>query len=294
MIEVRGLTVRYAGDGKSGPRTAVDGLDLAVPAGRFQGFLGPNGAGKSTTLAALMGLVPRAAGAVQVGGLDPAVDRVALRALVGYVPQQVALHPTLSVRENLAICGGLVGLSGALLRERVARAVVDAQLDGREASRVGALSGGMQRRLNLVASLLHDPQLVLCDEPTAGVDPQSRSHLFDMLRALHARGRTILYTTHYMEEGAALCSHVAIVDRGRVVAEGPLEALLAGDAQAREHTVLLGDAAGAPTGDGAAPAEVIRRALEGAGLVVAAVRPRQKSLEDVFLALTGHALRDRE
>ena len=243
MIAIDDLVVRYPGDRPP----AVDGLTLAVPEGRFCGFLGPNGAGKSTTLAALLGLVKRASGRVAVAGIDPESDPDRLRAVVGYVPQAIALHATLGVRENLVILGGLAGLSGKVLRERVARAIRDARLEGREKSRVGALSGGMQRRLNLVASLLHDPRLILCDEPTAGVDPQSRTFIYEMLRGLNAAGRTILYTTHYLGEVEALCSHVAIIDRGRLVAHGALADLLAG-----------------------------------------------RSLEEVFLSLTGHALRDDE
>ncbi|MCC6625312.1 MAG: ABC transporter ATP-binding protein [Deltaproteobacteria bacterium] len=243
MIDIDALVVRYPGDRPP----AVDGLTFTVPEGRFCGFLGPNGAGKSTTLAALMGLVRRTSGRATVAGIDPQAEPDRLRAVVGYVPQAIALHATLGVRENLVILGGLAGLSGRVLHERVARAIHDARLEGRERSRVGALSGGMQRRLNLVASLMHEPRLILCDEPTAGVDPQSRTFIHHMLRGLNAAGRTILYTTHHMEEVEALCSHVAIVDRGRLVAQGALADVLAG-----------------------------------------------RSLEDVFLSLTGHALRDDE
>jgi ABC-2 type transport system ATP-binding protein len=286
LIAIQDLVVRF---GEKGP-VAVDGLTLSIPEGLFYGFLGPNGAGKSTTLATVMGLISPSAGRVRVAGLDPRQDSARLRAEVGFVPQSIALHQTLSVHENLLVMGGLLGLSGRLLRERVARALQLARLEGRETSRVATLSGGMQRRLNLVASLLHDPRLVVCDEPTTGVDPQSRNHLFDMLRALHAEGRTILYTTHYMEEVEALCSHVAIIDRGRLVTSGELSTLLAGDAHASEHTVLL-EPRPDPSSD-AAP--VMKAALEAAGLRVVAVRPRKKSLEDVFLALTGRALRDEE
>ena len=284
-VSVSELVVRFPG----GRPAAVDGLSLAVPEGRFQGVLGPNGAGKSTTLAVMMGLVTPTAGSVTVAGLDARRQAQRVRALVGYVPQALALHATLTVRENLLINGGLLGLAGRHLSERVARALALAQLEGREESRVATLSGGMQRRLNLVASLLHDPRIIICDEPTTGVDPQSRNHLFEMLRALHAEGRTILYTTHYMEEVEALCSHVAILDHGRLVASGSLAELLAGGSDAHVHTVVLTPRLG--------PAEVldtataIREALARAGLE-AEVRPRRRSLEDVFLALTGRALRD--
>lgn len=253
-IVVEALVVRYPGPGGSA-RAAVDGLSLHVPAGTFYGLLGPNGAGKSTTLAVLAGLVAPSGGSVRVGGLDPIADAAAVGRLIGLVPQAIALHPTLTVRENLAVIGGTMRLGGARLRERIAWAVGVARLEGREQSRVATLSGGMQRRLNLVASLLHDPRVVICDEPTAGVDPQSRNHLFDTLRALHAEGRTILYTTHYMEEVEALCRDVAIIDHGKLVTHGRLDDLLAGDA-------------------------------------VMETKPRRKSLEDVFLQLTGRALRD--
>lgn len=280
-VSVSDLVVCFPG----GRPPAVDGLSLDVPEGVFHGLLGPNGAGKTTTLAVLMGLVTPSGGAVRVAGLDVRTDAARIRAQVGYVPQALALHMMLSVRENLVINGGLLGLTGRLLRERVASAIAMAQLEGREDSRVATLSGGMQRRLNLVASLLHDPRIIICDEPTTGVDPQSRNHLFDMLRALHAEGRTVLYTTHYMEEVEALCSHVAIIDHGRLVAAGTLADLLAGGADAREHTVVLTDTAAGQAAD------AIRQALTSAGLS-AEVRARKKSLEDVFLALTGRALRD--
>lgn len=284
-IAIDSLVVRYPGaDG----RTAVDGLDLRVPQGAFYGLLGPNGAGKSTTIAALAGLLRPTAGTVRVAGLDPAIDGERVRALIGLVPQTLALHATLGVRENLAIIGGAMGLGGARLRERIGWALAAARLEGREASRVGTLSGGMQRRLNMVASLLHDPRVVVCDEPTTGVDPQSRNHLFEMLRALHAEGRTILYTTHYMEEVEALCAAVAIVDRGRLVAEGPLATLLAGDGSTRALRVVLGGA----DGDRPSDVDAIGRALAAAGLEVAEVQPERRSLEDLFLALTGRALRD--
>jgi len=278
-VSISDLVVRFPG----GRPPAVDGLSLQVPEGAFLGLLGPNGAGKSTTLAVLMGLVTPSAGRVLVAGLDVHCAAGQIRAQVGYVPQSLALHSILSVRENLMINGGLLGLTGRRLQERVANAIALAQLEGREESRVATLSDGMQRRLNLVASLLHDPSIIICDEPTTGVDPQSRNHLFDMLRGLHAEGRTILYTTHYMEEVEALCSHVAIIDQGRLVATGTLADLLAGAVDSPEHTVILTNAA---TG-----AEPIRLALANAG-IAAEVRPRKKSLEDVFLALTGRALRD--
>lgn len=276
MIEIRDLRVSF------GALTAVDGLSLAVPDGLLYGLLGPNGAGKTTTLSCVAGLRAPTSGTVRVAGLDPMKDAREVRRLLGLVPQSLALYGTLTVVDNLRIFGGLMGLSGQRLRDRVAWGLALAQLEGRERTAVDTLSGGMKRRLNLACALLHDPRLVICDEPTTGVDPQSRNHLFETIRRLRDEGRTVVYTTHYMEEVEALCSRVAIVDHGRLVADAPLADLLAGGAGGSRFDVAL--AAGATP-------EQVAAALAAAGLT-AQVTAGARSLEDVFLELTGHALRD--
>lgn len=276
-VEIQGLTVRY------GDLCAVDALDLKVARGTLFGLLGPNGAGKTTTLSCVAGLRIPTAGQVRVQGIDVVADPLGARAHIGFVPQHLALYPQLSVRKNINIFGGLHGLSGSALRDRCAWAMALAQLDGRAEAKVGSLSGGMQRRLNLACSLLHDPAVVICDEPTTGVDAQSRNHLFDTIRALHAEGRTVIYTTHYMQEVEALCERVAIIDRGRVVAQNTLAALLAAPPRAEG-----GGRTWRVTAD--ADAAAIEAALAGLGGAKVTEEPR--TLEQVFLELTGHALRD--
>jgi len=277
VIRVQGLVVRF------GSLTAVDGLDLHVPRGRLFGLLGPNGAGKSTTIGGLGGLVAASAGKVEVDGLDVAADPRAVRRRLGIVPQRLALYAALDATENLRIAGGLHGLSGRALAERVAWGLALARLEARHRAPVGTLSGGMQRRLNLACALMHDPPLVICDEPTTGVDPQSRNHIFDMIRALHQEGRTVVYTTHYMEEVEALCEEVAIMDHGRLLACGPLAELVGSPAVGDHLSVAL---------DQAVRPELVQAALQAAGIRVRGVQVPPRSLESVFLELTGRALRD--
>ncbi len=273
-IEIDGLVVRY------GSATAVDGLSLVVPEGAIFGLLGPNGAGKSSSIRCVATVQLPTAGHVRVGGIDVVARPEEARRLLGVVPQHLALYETLSVVENLRVFGGCLGLAGGRLRDRVAWGLALAQLEAHADKQVSMLSGGMKRRLNIAASLLHDPRILVFDEPTTGVDPQSRNHIFDTVRALHAEGRTVVYTTHYMEEVEALCRDVAIVDKGRVVACDRLDRLLQGGAP-REFVLRL---------EGSSPGAV-QAALASAGLR-GEVDARGRSLEDVFLELTGRGLRD--
>lgn len=277
MIQVSDLVVEF------GSLRAVDGLTLHVPAGRLFGLLGPNGAGKSTTIACIGGLLRPTRGSVVVDGRDVGVSPLETRRRIGIVPQRLALYLGLDVLQNLRIAGGLYGLAGARLAERVRWGLALARLEGRERAKVGTLSGGMQRRLNLACAILHDPPLVICDEPTTGVDPQSRNHLFETIRELHREGRTIVYTTHYMEEVEALCEDVAIVDHGKLLRSAPLAELTAGVGAPRRFTLDLVEPATEAR---------VRAALDAAGLGVASLVPPQRGLEEVFLELTGHALRD--
>lgn len=276
MIEISGLVVEY------GTLRAVDDLTLRIPEGSLYGLLGPNGAGKSTTIACIAGLRAPTAGRLIVDGVDVVAEPRAVRSRLGVVPQGLALYPSLSARKNLQIFGGLMGVKGAQLADRVAWGLDLAQLNDRASAPVGTLSGGMKRRLNLAAALLHDPPIIICDEPTTGVDPQSRNHLFETIRALHAEGRTVIYTTHYMEEVEALCTRVAIMDRGRLIADDALSAMLDPAGQGVMSVQLA-----APH----TPAEV-RAALQAAGIEPQAVAHAPRSLETVFLELTGRALRD--
>lgn len=275
-IEIRDLSVRY------GEHAAVSGLSLSVPTGSMFGLLGPNGAGKSSTIRCIATIQRPQGGSIVVGGLDVAARPDEVRRLLGVVPQGLALYEGLRVGENLRIFGALYGLRGARLAERVEWGLDLAQLGPHRHKRAGELSGGMKRRLNIAAALLHDPQILIFDEPTTGVDPQSRNHIFETIRALHAGGRTVVYTTHYMEEATALCDRVAIIDHGRVIACDALDVLLA-RAAPRAFRLAL-----------ATPheAEALRERLVAAGLPLEDLRPEGQSLEAVFLQVTGRALRD--
>ncbi len=219
-IQISDLEVRY------GDHQAVDKLNLTIESGLIYGLLGPNGAGKSTTIHCLCGIMEPNAGRIEIHGQSVSENPKAVRSRVGFVPQTLALYEQLSVHHNLEIFGGLFGLNSSALTKRIEWALEIAQLQNRSSDRVQTLSGGMKRRLNLVSSLLHDPSVIVCDEPTTGVDPQSRNHLFDSIRALNKEGRTVIYTTHYMEEVEALCDRVAIMDHGRIIAEDSLQSFL--------------------------------------------------------------------
>jgi len=205
---------------------AVRGVSFAVAPGEIFGLLGPNGAGKTTTLSMLATLLPPTSGDARVFGPSIVADVTAVRRVVGLAPQEIGLYPELTARENLTFFGRLYGLAGAALRARTDELLGLVGLAGRADDRVRTHSGGMQRRLNLACALVHRPRLLMLDEPTAGVDPQSREHVLDAIRALAREGTTVLYTTHYMEEAEQLCDRIAIMDEGKVVATGTIPELL--------------------------------------------------------------------
>jgi ABC-2 type transport system ATP-binding protein len=281
VIRITDLTVDYEASG--GPVRAVDGLTLTIAEGELFGLLGPNGAGKSTTISCLGGLRRPTSGTVLVDGIDVALHAEQAKERLGVVPQSLALYPSLSVLQNLRIFGGLFGVTGKRLGQRVDWALALAQLEQKRSALVATLSGGMKRRLNLACSLLHDPPVVVCDEPTTGVDPQSRNHLFETIRRLNEEGRTVVYTTHYMEEVEALCRRVAVIDHGRLVACDTLAGLLAATGPPRRYALTL------ETG---CERDRLEAALGAGGLAAAAIEPEKRSLEQVFLELTGKELRD--
>ena len=274
-IAARGLVREYAG------ARALDGLDLEVRRGECFGLLGPNGAGKTTTIRILSTLDAATSGEARVLGLDPRADARQLRARIGVVPQELALYEDLSGCENLRFFGRLYGVERRRLEERVERALEWSGLAERAGSRVSTWSGGMKRRLNLVAALMHEPELVFLDEPTVGIDPQSRNRLFEMVEDLRARGVTLIYTTHQLGEVERLCERALILDRGRAIAAGTLAELrrAAGGARGRAR-LTVGDRA-----------DDARALLETHG-IPCALEEQELALEDVFLALTGRALRD--
>jgi ABC-2 type transport system ATP-binding protein len=270
-----------------GEIVAVDGLSLQVRRGEILGLLGPNGAGKSTTVAMAIGLLAPDSGTVEVEGRGPPT-RPEVRRRIGVAPQALALYEALTAEENLRFFGEVYGLGGRGLAARVDWALDFAALGDRRGGRAGTFSGGMKRRLNLAAALVHDPELILLDEPTAGVDPQSRNAILDRVLELRGLGRTVVYTTHYMEEAERLCDRVAIVDQGRVLALGTVPELL------REHggtPVLVarigGEERRLPTPD---PAGELTRLV--ASVRVEDFHVERPDLEQVFLRLTGRRLRD--
>jgi ABC-2 type transport system ATP-binding protein len=282
MLALREVTKRY------GARTAVDHLNLEVAAGEIFGLLGPNGAGKTTTASMCAGLLAPDEGVVELAGYGRP-ELPATRRSIGLAPQSLALYELLSGRENLEFFGTLQGLKGAERAARVNWALEFVGLADRARDRVAVYSGGMKRRLNLAASILHRPALLLLDEPTVGVDPQSRNALFDNILELRRGGTTIVYTTHYMEEVERLCDRVAIVDHGRLLALGTVRELA--DRHGGPATLVLESERGDERLETAEPlGELTRRVA--AGQSFSGFRWERPSLEQVFLHLTGRSLRD--
>ncbi len=275
-----------------GPVRAVDGLSLAVRSGEVLGLLGPNGAGKTTTISMAVGLLRPDAGEVVIEGpgggspLDPPVRR-----LLGVAPQALAIYEGLTGRENLRFFGRLYGLRAADARDRAEECLRLVGLADRGDHDCAGYSGGMKRRLNLAAALVHDPALLLLDEPTAGVDPQSRNALLEVLAALKAAGKTIIYSTHYMEEAQRICDRVAIIDHGRLLALDTVPALL--DRYGGGTGVTLVRAGGEEhfrANNPAAALDLLARQIASGG--VDSARVQGPDLESAFLALTGRRLRD--
>ncbi len=219
-VEVKGLVKRY------GNRIAVNGVDLSILEGEIFGLLGPNGAGKTTTISILATLLAPDDGMARICDYDLRREARRIKPLIGFVPQELALYPTLSAWDNLTFFGRIQGLRGTLLRERVASTLTLAGLTNRAKDAVQTFSGGMKRRLNIAIGLIHQPRLLFLDEPTVGVDPQSRNFIFEHIERLKAQGMTILYTTHYMEEVERLCDRVAIMDEGRILVLDTLKGLI--------------------------------------------------------------------
>jgi len=278
---------------------AVDALSLKIERGEVFGLLGPNGAGKSTTISMAVGLVHPDSGTVVLEGQGPPTSP-AVRRHIGVAPQSLALYDDMSGEENLSFFGKLYSLAPKLLRERVGAVLEMVGLSARKDDRVGGYSGGMKRRLNLAVALIHDPPMLLLDEPTAGVDPQSRNNILDLVRDLASRGRTIVYTTHYMEEASRLCNRVAIMDHGKLLALGTVAELVA--AHGGKSVVTVVREAGETRTETVDPLREIERVLgegaSGGGGVngdsgaVRGVRIDRPDLESVFLTLTGRSLRD--
>ncbi|MEO6408466.1 MAG: ABC transporter ATP-binding protein [Burkholderiaceae bacterium] len=310
MLEARGLRKSY------GARAAVADISLHVDAGEVLGLLGPNGAGKSTTVGMLCGLTLPDAGSISLGGINLAADAFAFKRRIGLVPQDLALFEDLPARANIELFGSLYDLPKATLKQRAMQVLDSVGLADRARDKPATFSGGMKRRLNIACALVHDPDVLLLDEPTAGVDPQSRNAIFDHLEALKRAGKALVYTTHYMEEAQRLADRIVVIDHGQVVASGTLAELvrtlpaaqtLAIDFDGVIHAAELDalerlagvrqvqlDAGRLTLGvdDLALSAPAVLGVLATAGVAVRHLNSGRADLEDVFLALTGRQLRD--
>lgn len=220
-IDVSNLHKKY------GNHTALNNISFQVRPGICFGLLGPNGAGKSTTMKIISGILQPNSGTLHVFGIDAVKEAAKVRNVIGYVPQGITLYEKLSAYDNLKFFGEMYGLKGSLLKERISTVLTQVGLLDRAKDAVGTFSGGMMRRVNIAAALLHRPKLLVLDEPTVGIDPQSRNHIFEMIRKLKQEGVSIIYSTHYMEEVETLCEELAIIDHGSVIAQGILHELLA-------------------------------------------------------------------
>ncbi len=304
LIEATGLVKRFGGF------TAVDGIDVAVRAGEAFGFLGPNGAGKSSTMRMIGCVSPVTEGRLRILGLDPARDGPAIRARLGVCPQTDNLDPELTVAENLTTYARFFGIPRKVARARAAELLDFVQLSERAGSKVEPLSGGMKRRLTIARALINEPEVVLLDEPTTGLDPQARHLVWERLFRLKQRGVTLVLTTHYMDEAEQLCDRLVVMDGGKIVAEGSPRELIAHHSTrevvelrfaAESQELFVDKLAGicerveplpdrvllyVDDGD-AAVATVHERALAPASVLV-----RRSTLEDVFLQLTGRTLVD--
>jgi len=309
MLDCRGLRRRY------GNLTAVDGVGFHISPGETYGLLGPNGAGKTTTISMIAGLLDRDDGEVTVDGQPMSPQAVRAKAAIGYVPQELALYPDLSARENLMFFARLYGMSTADAKRRSADVLEVTGLTDRAGDQTKKYSGGMKRRLNIGIGLLHRPKLLILDEPTVGVDPQSRNAILESVEGLSGEGMAVLYTTHYMEEAERLCDRVGIIDHGKLIAEGTRSELVSlvgeGDRVRLLATGNLAKAAAELDGhpwvrqasateegidlvvdDARSNLPAILTTAAAADAAVRSVEVTEPDLEAVFLHLTGRALRD--
>ena len=291
---------------------AVAGLSFEIGAGETFGLLGPNGAGKTTTISVIATRLKPSAGDAVVFGHSVSTDVAAVRQMIGFAPQELSLYPKLTALENVKFFGRMYGIPADRLKRRADELLELVGLEGRRSDEVDTFSGGMKRRLNLAVSLVHEPKLLLLDEPTVGVDPQSREHIFSILRDLRAQGTAILYSTHYMEEAERLCDRVAIMDEGKIIAMGTLESLLgaldSGEIIDVRGLSPLADLTRLRNAPGVGRVEVrdhgIRLFVKNAAHVLAPIQQvigaddgvhveiTPLSLEKLFLQLTGKELRD--
>ena len=301
LIEAHDLTKRY------GEFVAVDGIDFSVERGETFGFLGPNGAGKSSTMRMIGAVSPPSGGTLRVLGGDPERDGPEIRSRLGVVPQDDNLDLELDVGENLHVYGRFFGLPRDEIRRRTDELLEFVHLADRRESRVDSLSGGMKRRLTIARALINEPELMLLDEPTTGLDPQARHALWDRLYRLKQRGVTLVLTTHYMDEAEQLCDRLVVMDRAKIVAEGSPRELIDRYVEREVVELRFGDRNGGPSLDeladhvevlqdrvviGTDDGDAVVDEVHARGLAPETVLVRRATLEDVFLRLTGRSLID--
>lgn len=299
-----------------GELKAVDGIDLDIPSGQIVGLLGPNGAGKSTTISMIATLYKPTSGSLTFEGKDIVKEPKWIQPHLGYVPQEIALYQTLSGYENLKYFGGLYGLSGLELKKRIEEISEIIGIKDRLKDRVSQYSGGMKRRINIGVALLHHPKLIIMDEPTVGIDPQSRNHILETVKILNQQGMTVIYTSHYMEEVESICQWIHIMDHGKIIASGTQESLVE---QSQSHTSIQlkfdreidpymdqikqikqvmaltkaedGGVNLLISGNGDSQKDLIRTVI-GMDLGLVSFDVTKPNLEQVFLKMTGRGLRD--
>jgi ABC-2 type transport system ATP-binding protein len=313
IIEVHNLEKQYAPTAEK----AVKGISFAIKKGEIFSLLGPNGAGKTTTISMISCLLSPTAGDALIDGHSIRRDPMKVKQTIGVVPQEIALYDTISARENLVFWGRMYGLSGTKLQERITTTLKIAGLEDRAGDKVETFSGGMKRRLNIAVGLLHEPKVLYMDEPTVGIDPQSRRRILDTVKELNQQGLTVLYTTHYMEEAEELSDRIGIIDHGQLVAMGTQQELtqtvgqfdtivaqMDGEMETAALLAGVSQLPGVHKADGTVAHLIVqandaKQTLphllnwsDGQGLHLRGVEIQEPNLEAVFLHLTGHALRD--
>ncbi|MFA5866930.1 MAG: ABC transporter ATP-binding protein [Actinomycetota bacterium] len=309
MVEVKNLVKVFD------TNRAVDGVSFSVEAGEVFGLLGPNGAGKSTLIGMISTLLTPTSGDVMIDGHSAIKEPMVVKKVIGVVPQEIALYPTLTARENLGFWGSMYGLSPSEIKKREAAVLDIVGLTDRANEKIETYSGGMKRRINIAAGLLHSPKVLFMDEPTVGIDPQSRNHILEMVKKLNADGLTIIYTSHYMEEVEFLCDRIAIVDHGKVIAEGTQEELrlLVGNKDTIrvsapevsqsvadkvkklsdiDSVVVKKEEVDIVSAHGRKVLADVISVLNDDNVKIASVEVQEPDLESVFLHLTGRSLRD--
>ncbi len=309
LIKVDGLVKKY------NEKTAVAGITLSIEKGELFGLLGPNGAGKSTTISMLAGLVKPTSGSIHINGADISKHPIEGKKRIGLVPQEIALYPTLSAVDNLRFWGRMYGVTGKRLKERVTEVLRIVNLEDRKNQIIKSYSGGMQRRINIAAALIHEPEILIMDEPTVGIDPQSRNYILETVKELNGAGITVIYTSHYMEEVEFLCTKIAIVDDGKIIAmddkENLKKTMLDGEVidirlseispelvkslhglEAVRHIQQNDYDLSLSVNDADQALTDILTVISGHQARIVQMKVEEPNLESVFLKLTGKALRD--